>query len=339
MKNIHSVTILLVIVVFLFIACFHKEHPSVSLPELMQAETMMYEHPDSALHLLQNMEMPDASQKLEHATWALLMTQAKYKMYIKQNDSLVNIAYDYFMKQEDARRKALALYLKGELCYDHRKIEEAQDFFLKATVYAEKTNDYQLCHLIYAQLGNIYILRSYKEYALEAFNKSYQYAQQSQNSKYIIASLIYFGRTYGKMEKFDQSIEYYQKAIEIAQEKHVLKSIVAASNELAGIYIKIKDYQKALYYSRQAVNNNSIGRTKGQINLVMGYIYSEIGPIDSAYYYLNQATLYKSSINTVNAAYHALYDLSKKEQKYQEAIYYNDKFLNGFDSIFDSHKK
>lgn len=73
--------------------------------------------------------------------------------------------------------------------------------------------------------------------------------------------------------------------------------------------------------------------------MVIGNIYREIGPIDSAYYYLNQVVGHKASVNTVNAAYHALYELSKREKKYQEAIFYNDKFLNGFDSIFDSHKE
>lgn len=72
---------------------------------------------------------------------------------------------------------------------------------------------------------------------------------------------------------------------------------------------------------------------------MLGNIYREIGPIDSAYYYLNQAAQYKSNINTVNAIYHSLYELSKKEKKYKEAIFYNDNFLHGFDSIFDSHKQ
>lgn len=339
MKSTYYVTIAFAIVVFLFNACSTKKHSSVSLPELMQAEAIMYEHPDSALHLLQNMKIPNASQKLEHATWALLMTQAKYKMRINQSDSLINVAYDYFMKQEDAQRKALVLYSKGGICYDNREIEEAQDFFLKSTEYAEKTDDYQLCHLIYAQIGNIYILRSYKEYAIEAFDKSHQYALLSQKSKYIIASLIYLGRIYGQMEKFDQSIEYYQKAIEIAKEKHIIKNFVRASNELAGIYILIKDYEKALYYAQQAKNSNSIGMFEGQINLVIGDIYNEIGVADSAYYYLNQALSCRIGSFTVTEIYHALYDLSKKEQKYKEAVYYGDKYLNGLDSIYNSHRK
>lgn len=336
MKNIHFLIILFSI--FLFNACSTKKKTSVSLPELMQAEAIMYEHPDSALYLLQNMEVPSESQKLEHATWALLMTQAKYKTYIEQDDSLINIAYDYFMKQKDAQRKALTLYHKGEICHNNEQIEEAQNYFLNATEYAEKTDDYQLCHLIYAQLGNIYVFRSYKEYALEAFNKSYQYALRSQNSKYIIASLIYLGRIYSQLEKFNQSIEYYQKAIEIAKEKHVIKTFVSASNELASIYITAKDYKKALYYSKQAMKNDSVGALKRQINLALGVIYSEIGPTDSAYYYLNQITSSRKGSFTTNEAYHVLYNLSKKEQKYKEAVFYGDQYIDGLDSIYNSHR-
>lgn len=124
MKIAYFITTTIISITFLFFtACSSKEQSSTSLPELIQAETIMYQHPDSALHILQNMEMPDATQKLEHATWALLMTQAKYKMYIKQNDSLANIAYKYFMEQEEAQRKALVLYLKGEIFYDNKNIE------------------------------------------------------------------------------------------------------------------------------------------------------------------------------------------------------------------------
>ncbi|WP_289226548.1 tetratricopeptide repeat protein [uncultured Bacteroides sp.] len=340
MKIAYFITTTIISITFLFFtACSSKEQSSTSLPELIQAETIMYQHPDSALHILQNMEMPDATQKLEHATWALLMTQAKYKMYIKQNDSLANIAYKYFMEQEEAQRKALVLYLKGEIFYDNKNIEEAQNFLLKATTYAEKTDDYQLCHLIYAELGCIYARRSYKEYALEAFNKAYQYAIQSKNLKYIISSQIYLGRTYTILEKINLAIESYQAAINIAKENHNIKNVIAASNELAGVYLKIKDYKKALYHAKQAINNNSIVFFKGQTNLIIGEIYNQMGQIDSAYYFFNQATLFKTNTFTVNEVYHALYNLSKKEHKYKDAIFYNDKYLIGLDSIYNSHRK
>lgn len=63
--------------------------------------------------------------------------------------------------------------------------------------------------------------------------------------------------------------------------------------------------------------------------MVIGAIYSEIGPADSAYYYLNQVMSSKTGSFTITEAYHALYDLSKRERKYKEAVSYGDKYLEG----------
>jgi len=304
MKSIHFFIISFSI--FLFNACSIKEKTSVSLPELMQAEAIMYEHPDSALHLLQNMEIPNASQKLEHATWALLMTQAKYKMRINQSDSLINVAYDYFMKQKDAQRKALVLYSKGGICYSNKEIEEAQNFFLEANDYVEKTNDKQLGYLINAQLGSIYVFRSYKEYALKAFNKAHLYAVQSGNSTYIKSSLIYLGRAYSVQKKYEHAIECYEKAIEHAENSHDVKKFITASNELAGVYTEMKEYDKALYHVKQAISKNKIKSITGQINLVIGNIYSKIGQIDSAYYYLTPIVTTEKNPRTINAVCYLL---------------------------------
>lgn len=336
MRNASFITIVLTVAIFAFAACSKKEN--ISIPELVQAEAIMYEHPDSALQILQEMQTPASSQKLEYATWALLMTHAKYKMFIRQTDSLVNIAYSYFMKREDAQRKALVLYLKGGICQDNKDIEEAQRLFLEASGYAEKNDDYQLCYLINAQLGNIYVLRSYKEYALDAFSKAYQYALKSNNSEYIASSQMYLGRVYSIQLKFDLAIECYKNAIEVAKQNHSLRKIIASCNELAGVYTETKDYEQAMYYVKQAIKNNSIGAIEGQINLVIGDIYNRTGQIDSAYYYLDRVIAFEKNPRTVNSACRILYDLSKKEQKFKEASFYSDKLLSGLDSLYSSHR-
>lgn len=338
MRNVSFITIALTVSIFAFAACSEKEKGSISVPELAQAEAIMYEHPDSALKILQEMQTPAASQKLEYATWALLMTHAKYKMFIRQTDSLVNIAYSYFMKREDAQRKALVLYLKGGICQDNKDIEEAQRLFLEASGYAEKNDDYQLCYLINAQLGNIYVLRSYKEYALDAFSKAYQYALKSNNSEYIASSQMYLGRAYSIQLKFDLAIECYKNAIEVAKQNHSLRKIIASCNELAGVYTETKDYEQAMYYVKQAIKNNSIGAIEGQINLVIGDIYNRTGQIDSAYYYLDRVIAFEKNPRTVNSACRILYDLSKKERKFKEALFYSDKLLSGLDSLYSSHR-
>ena len=52
-----------------------------------------------------------------------ILTQAKYKNYIEEveDSTLINIAYNYFMQQEDAQRRAMVLYYKGILCKKDRQ--------------------------------------------------------------------------------------------------------------------------------------------------------------------------------------------------------------------------
>lgn len=150
--------------------------------------------------------------------------------------------------------------------------------------------------------------------------------------------MIYLGRIYSIQNEFDIAIECYKKSIELAEKNHKIKKVIIASNELAGVYTETKDYEQALYYVRQAMKNNSAGDIKGQIDLVIGDIYYRTGQIDSAYYYLKRVVAFEKAPRTVNEACRILYDLSKKEQKYKEALFYSDKLLNGLDSLYSSHR-
>ena len=69
------------------------EQPKELLPELSYAESLMQRCPNSALVVLDSMEVPSPSDKFQYATWCLLITQARDKNYIKHtSDSLINIA-------------------------------------------------------------------------------------------------------------------------------------------------------------------------------------------------------------------------------------------------------
>lgn len=85
MKNL-----LLYILVLFCVSCIDRQADnSPLLPELQRAEELMFSDTDSALHILQQMPMPDKRDRLQHATWALLMAEALYKTDVRQNDSKV----------------------------------------------------------------------------------------------------------------------------------------------------------------------------------------------------------------------------------------------------------
>lgn len=333
MRNRYPIIAALAIILTLLAACAKKESTSVSLPELIQAETIMYEHPDSALHILQRMQMPDASQKLEHATWALLTAQARYKRYIKQSDSLINIAYDYFMGQGNDQRKALVLYIKGGICNENQEIEEAQKYFLEAANYADKGDDHALAYMINLHLGDLYVYRKNNSYAMQAFEQAYQYSLKL-DRKFTANLLIRIARTYANQEKYDKAIEIYNKAINLAKELNESSLPIHCMHEIATIYTRTKDYKSALINIKEAILSMKKEKRKvpEQFYLTLGDLYRHTGPADSAYHYLNKA-LKSDNIYTLCSAYQALYYLSQDEQNYKDAVAYSVKFWNYQDSI------
>lgn len=332
MKKIDISWIICLIFILGLLSCTNKESTTL-LPELAQAEAVMYEHPDSALHVLEGMNVPEASDKFQNATWCLLMTQAKYKNYIDQSDSLINIAYDYFIKNEDSQRKAMVLYYKGALCMEKLKPEEAQKFYLEATTKVEKTKDYQLAHLIYAGLGNVYLYRSLNEYSMNAFEKAYQYAKLSGHKDYLAYSAQYLARAYSTQSNWKEAIKYYKDAIQIAETIHSDNLIASSMSELAGIYTVTANYDSALTYARKALNIKLKSSTElEQGFLSIGDIFRKMYQVDSAYYYLNKAVL-SNNIYTRRSSYQALYYLSKREKQYEKAVEYSEKMWYNQDSI------
>lgn len=90
-----------------------------------------------------------------------------------EDSTLINIAYNYFMQQEDAQRRAMVLYYKGILCKKAGKTEEAQKLYLAAIEEVEKLEDYQLAHLIYVELGEFYVFENYMRTLLKTLKKHF----------------------------------------------------------------------------------------------------------------------------------------------------------------------
>lgn len=326
-----------------FLSCTkHDESTSKLLPELVKAEEIMYESPDSALHILQTMTVPSPSDKLQYSTWALFMTQAKYKLYISQTDSLIDIAYSYFMQHNCTQRKAMVLYYKAALYKEYKKYEDAQNLYLKAIEEAEKTDDYQLCYLIYNELGDIYSYRSLPDYAEKAHIQGHNYALKSQNYKYIINSSIHIARVFEVKKDLKQAVLYYQQAIQAANMNHEYNKAVVAMAELANIYNKLGENQLALTYIKDAISlDNEKNKELGpQKYLILGKTFNSLNQIDSAYLCL-QNLLIEPNINiyTLENAYVELYLLLQKKGECKKAIKYLEEAWGIHDSIHQLEKK
>jgi hypothetical protein len=315
---------LIISIIISLISCTHnKNYPTAFQPELAKAEAMMYRYPDSALHILQGIQPDIPSENEQYATWALLMTQAQYKNQIEQSDSLINIAYSYFTKHDNAQRKALALYYKGILRHESHHAEDALSFYLEAATEIEKTNDYQLGFLINSEVGLMYLYRKLNDYAMEYFEKAHHNAELSDNQTYIAFSFIYIAR-----KQYNKAIEYYEKAIKIGQVNNYPTILASAMNETSFLFLKTGENKKALQYAKDCIK---IKKTDQRI-FSLGDTYRYLKMYDSAYFYLNQACL-SPNIHTARSAYQALYYISQEEKDYKKAVEYSNKLWFYQDSI------
>ena len=329
------ISILACIILF---SCHNSVQNSATplLPELQQAESIMYESPDSALRLLQSMPVPQPSDRLEYATWALLTTQARYKLVIQQSDSLIDIAYDYFMKKGDAQRKALVSYYKGAIYKEHQRMKEAHQYYLQAVEEVEGTNDYKLKYLIYYGIADTYAYRGLNKSAKEYAEKAHFYAEQSNTPAYICSALTMLARIYSQPNTVSQAIDCYKQSIETAHKNGVYNTEKGAVSELIGLYFYLKDYQSISYYTKYLINLlRTYNLTITSVDCsVIGEAYRLMGKTDSVYYYLNRGLELASNVYVRKGIYEKLSNFALEEKDFEKAVLYSRKMLVYADSVF-----
>lgn len=298
------------------------------MPELEQAEKVMFDHPDSALHLLESMEIPSLqTDKENHALWCLLVTQAQYKQMMKiHSDSLVRIAYDYYKPTDNARRKAMSALYMGDINYELRNIEEAMQYYLEGKTEVEKTDDYKTGYLVMISLCRLYLYRDFADYALEASRKAYDYAVKDSNKRYQLASLKYLARCYCISDSLSKAIDTYHKCSELTLELDLESYYYDIQSEIALVYMHKGDIKKSL----EIIKSFPITYQRASL---MGKDYYLLGQMDSAYFFLNKA-LKTDNIYTKVSAYQYLYKLGDipKYRKYLKTycdslLFYNDSII------------
>ena len=319
---------------FLNIRCSGNGKEKTPLPELVHAESVMFDHPDSALHILEAMPMPSARRDKEnHALWCLLTSQAKVKQLMKiPSDSLVRIAYNYYKPTDNARRKAMSALYMGDINYDLGNIEEAMQYYLEGKTEVEKTDDYKTGYLIMSSLGKLYLFRNFADYALEACTAAYDYAVKDSNKRYQMTALRYLARSYCLTNELSKAIDTYNRCASLALDLGLGtdRYYYKVQTEIALVYSNSGNLEKSLVLSKSLP-------AKYQSTVLIGKNYYYLNEHDSAYTYF-QKSLDADNVYTKTSIYEFLYRLgdSPKYRKYLKT--YCDSLLFYKDSVMSLDK-
>lgn len=279
--------------------------------------------PDSALNLLKGIYDPEKLRGESQATYALLMTQAMDKNYMKfSSDSLIALALNYYtITQTSPIMYAKALFYHGRVMLELDKEEEALKSFLAAKDVYERTKDHKMLALILEEIGMINRRQELFDDALSNFREALDTHIRLKDSLGIISVSQNIARVYLFKSQWDSCSYYYNNALEIAVKKNL--SEISILHELGILYRSMQELSEAERYFLAAYEKETDEEKKYMECLSLGYLYMQMGQTENARKYLKMSAK-SSKAYTQISAFDCLYFLEKDIDNFEEAIVYHE---------------
>ncbi|MCA6011876.1 tetratricopeptide repeat protein [Bacteroides thetaiotaomicron] len=307
---------------FLAVSC-HRDTDALNMT-FSKVEKCMDLCPDSALNLLKGIHDPEKLWGESQATYALLMTQAMDKNYMKfSSDSLIALALNYYtITQTSPIMYAKALFYHGRVMLELDKEEEALKSFLAAKDVYERTKDHKMLALIAEEVGMINRKQDLYDDALTNFREALTTYKQLKDSLSVISASLNIARVYLFKSEWDSCSLYYNNALEIAVQKNYLSEITIL-HELGILYRSMQNLSEAERYFLAAYEKETDEEKKYMECLSLGYLYMQMGQTENARKYLIMSAN-SSKAYTQISAYDCLYFLEKDIDNFEEAIVYHE---------------
>ena len=305
------------------------------------ADSLMEEHPDSALAILKRDSLEICRSGKDFRLWyALSRTEADDKCYILHvSDSAIRIAAGCYDSYGSALQRVRADYLLGRVYCDMHLYGHALTSFNKViAVDAENDsviNRYKARAATWA--GYVYEVEGLHKDALRYNKLAYGYAKKAGAQVTEIYSLRDIGRSYRDLKRNDIAIPYYQQAAKKAKTIDDANLYNMVMEELAGIYIE----EGRLDEAYAALNTKFLATTDKDIAshyYIWAMYFEKIGQLDSAVAYDKRGMKY-SEISIKRDVSLDLARLLTKQGKRDEAMEYYEKYSVYSDSVEASELK
>lgn len=302
---------------------------------LAQADSVMEEYPNSALHILESIEPQQLSTQADRVYYALLLTQARDKNYIVQtDDSLIRIAVQYYDSIGNVSMQAKAHYYKGCIYRDANLCGEAVQEYLTAIPLAKKTGNQKLLGLIYNHAGYLYYLQDLVEQADSIYQLAEKLAIQRNDTGLWAEALSFQGKI-----NIEKGMPYYPKA-----EDKLLKAFNMTStprykrvqaniaSSLSSLYSRMEQKEKAIQYAKLNISLREDTTQCYTAFLLLGDAYFKIGKYDSATIYINKSLL-TTRYGTKASAYMRLAEIAQIQGDLEKSLTLTDKYTLYLDSL------
>ena len=180
---------------------------------LKNVESYIMERPDSALTVLESIERSSLKTQRNKAQHALLHAMALDKNYIDvTDDSLAQVAVDFYQKRGPMRNRARALYYLGKSYFYQEEYDKAILEYSKAEKIAEKCDSLFL-GMIYTAMSYTYN-NTYNSIGEQTFaQKAYDVFTDIDAEQYIRSSKYRMAVSLHNNDDYDNAVKVYKEII------------------------------------------------------------------------------------------------------------------------------
>ena len=312
----------------LFAFCFFSCHRhSDNWEKICDIEKYIESRPDSALAVLEAIDVENLSSNEERAKYALYMSMALDKNYIDKTDFYVlQPAIDYYEKHGSATDKLRTFYYQGRIFYNKGETEETMECLVKSIHLGKDSED------ILVKARNYYL-------------QSTLYIQYYNWEKAIESSLA--GAEYYKaLEKYDNYVRMLCRAAEgyifLRDDKLAEKLLY----ECAKYLNEVNNRSKAYYYAIRLTHNCEESSEKDVYDAISEYLgFASSDNIDwiavsHAYLAIGDISSSKNALSNYvkgqqnDARYYALLTkIYRAEGSYKDALMAYEQFNSLTDSL------
>ena len=306
------------ILLFLMITGCRKQYPVAE--KLLQAEAVMNEYPDSALNLLKGIAQPELQTQAHHARYALLYSQALDKNYIDlTNDSLINIAVDYYKDRDDVRAKFLSYYYLGRIYTNANNLTQATLAYMEAEQLVDELGDDYAAGLLYNQMGDIY--QEYYDFlkALKSYQLSCEYFQKADKPLHKLYGMMNQSAIYKTIGKETDSYHILYNTLIEAKETKQTSVIRSCLGDIIMLCLNMDKQEEAISFYHELINHYSIERMTPSFYASLGLLMAKEKNVEKSQLYINKAW---ERARTQSDSIHLYYISSQVEQlssSYQKA--------------------
>lgn len=299
---------------------------------LVQIDSFLLVYPDSALSLLRAMNISNENISIK-AKYALLLTKTEDKNYILHtSDSLINIAVCYYDSIDDVEQSAISHYYLGRVLQDMQNEAAATREFLKALSLAEKIdNDNFLC-LLYGNLGQIFFQQNMLAKADSLFILSEKIATRNNDSCNLAMGLVARGNIRLLKKEYSDVMPFFERALVITKAIQNANAEKVVYNSIVAFYSSIGCPKETIQFAKEGLLRGNDSLSSARFYLLYGSALANYEKYDSAVVLLDKS-LHTNSLHTKVVAYSLLSDIKKKQGDLNQALEYQNCYIECLDSL------